>query len=75
MKDKILEILNDELSVQYGSTRECANQIENIMFNFILWKEDNVGKRNQNDLYLYWEDHYNLLTLFEYWIKHVFQPE
>ena len=34
---------------------------------FLLWKEEAVGRRNKSGVYLYWEDHYTLDELFDYW--------
>jgi hypothetical protein len=37
MEEKIIEILNAEVTPEYGSTREAAKEITAHMFSFITW--------------------------------------
>jgi hypothetical protein len=57
--------------VMDDSIEDVAKEITIIMAQFIEWKDNNVGAANKNGKYLYWEDHFDLNGLFNYWILNI----
>jgi hypothetical protein len=76
MEEKILEILNGELTVEYGSTKECAKEIATLYREFIEWfyyKFRHEIPLIEDDIvsWAMYDGYYNLDELFEYWITNI----
>ena len=72
MYEQILKII---LSVDRDDVSPAADakEIAEMMKEFIEWKDKHTGLPNKSGMYLYWEDHYSICTLFDYWFKNVKQ--
>jgi hypothetical protein len=69
MKEQLLKIILD--NGWTDGDHIVGKEIETFVFEFIEWKDKDVGNPNRNGLYLYWEDHFTLLGLFDYWFKNI----
>jgi hypothetical protein len=66
LKLRIIEAMEAYAAQQVAeATKDCYPK------EFLLWKEEAVGRRNKSGVYLYWEDHYTLNELFDYWLKNI----
>ena len=57
------------------SQKIAAEEIAIMMYTFIVWKDEKVGLPNRNGIYLYWENHFSINGLFEYWFKNIYRNE
>ena len=76
MKEYILKIIKRERSVIttraiFVDPEELAEEITSNFNKYMEWKDKNIGKPNKKGLYLYWEDHFTLNSLFNYWLTNV----
>lgn len=71
MEKRILTVMNKNLQLDMlhpiKAKKDTAKEITTIFNAFILWKDKTVGLPNKNGLYLYWEEHYTIETLFQFW--------
>jgi hypothetical protein len=56
-----------------GDNVEPIDNITILFFEFIKWKDKNVGNPNKNGKYLYWEQHFTLEDLCNYWIIYIYK--
>ena len=72
IKEEVLEIILKAGYVE-GEMNDIQNNIPNLFFEFIKWKDFVIGLPNKNGLYLYWEDHFTLEQLCNYWLVYIYK--
>jgi hypothetical protein len=67
------EVLDLVLKARYtdGDMEDLQKWVPTLFFDFIKWKDEYVGNPNSVGNYLYWEDHYTLEELCNYWLIYI----
>ena len=73
IEEEILKIFESEYDRYDHSTNiySATKRVITLFSEFIKWKDKHVGTPNDMGNYLYWEDHFTLEELCNYWITYI----
>ena len=50
---------------------KTIKEIIHLFFEFMKWKEEHANSPNKRGKYLYWEEHFSLEELCDYWVTYI----
>jgi hypothetical protein len=71
MEEQIQKIIENYNGLRKPYSKTMASEITTHVMEFIAWKDKHVGTPNKNGTYLYYEDHFDLDDLYNYWRLHI----